>query len=62
MSDPRPRRPAGKAAARKGGQAKPLMYSGIHAVESLLRHRPRACWSCSCWTAAPGAATPAWKP
>ncbi len=40
MSDPQaPRRPAGKA-ARKGGQAKPLMYSGIHAVESLLRHRP----------------------
>lgn len=33
--------PAGKA-GRKGGQAKPLMYSGIHAVESLLRHRPEA--------------------
>tara|TARA_R110001606_G_scaffold1937_15_gene7844 strand:- start:9397 stop:10215 length:819 start_codon:yes stop_codon:yes gene_type:complete len=24
----------------KGSLAKPLMYSGIHAVESLLRHRP----------------------
>ncbi|MBM7332931.1 23S rRNA (guanosine(2251)-2'-O)-methyltransferase RlmB [Alloalcanivorax marinus] len=24
------------------GQPKPLMYSGIHAVESLLRHRPEA--------------------
>ena len=32
----------GKAAARKGGQHKPLMYSGIHAVEALLRYRPQA--------------------
>lgn len=31
----------GRPAGRKGGgQSKPVMFSGIHAVESLLRHRP----------------------
>lgn len=40
MSAPQARPRAGKRA--KGSLGKPLMYSGIHAVESLLRHRPEA--------------------
>ncbi len=34
--------PRGKSGSRKGAMDKPVMYSGIHAVESLLRHRPEA--------------------
>lgn len=30
------------AAARKGASSRPQMYSGIHAVAALLRHRPEA--------------------
>lgn len=40
MSSAKPPQRAGKRA--KGSLGKPLMYSGIHAVESLLRHRPEA--------------------